>query len=86
MTSAQFGALLSIAGLSVTALGAFIAAKAVMLTEEQADNIAATYWDDNHKLFRSLLAQSASARNGLLLVVAGTVGQIAGVFISAFAA
>jgi hypothetical protein len=84
MTAAQFGALLSVAGLSVTALGAFIAAKAIIITEDQANQMSGTYWDGNDNPYRSLLAQSASARAGLLLVMAGTLGQIVGVIVSVF--
>jgi len=67
---------ISIFGLLLCLAGAGIAAKGVFISEEQASELAGTYWDENLKLRETLLAQSRLARNGLCLVAAGTGFQI----------
>jgi hypothetical protein len=69
---------LLLVGLVITAIGAGVAAKAVMVTDEQANELGATKWDSNTALIESIKDQSRSARNGLILIVIGTVFQIVG--------
>jgi hypothetical protein len=63
---------LNLAGLLLTAGGAFVAARAVIISDKQAELLSGTYWDGNNALRDALMAQSRSARNGLLCVVFGT--------------
>ncbi len=77
-----FESLLSIVGLVLTGIGAFVAARSVILSEKQAEDIASTKWDLNTDLKNSLLSQSKNAGVGLGLVVVGTVMQIAAVVTS----
>jgi hypothetical protein len=70
---------LNLGGLLLTGIGAAIAAKAVIIADAQAATLSGTYWDGNKALEDSLKRQSRSARNGLLLVVAGTVLQAAAI-------
>lgn len=65
-------------GLVLTALGAGIAAKAVIITGSQANQLAATKWDLNQELKDALLNQSHKAKWGLIIIVIGTALQIAG--------
>ena len=65
-------------GLVLAAVGAYVASDAVVLTEEQATEIARTNWDSNPALRRALLDQSRTARNGLRLVMAGAFLQAIG--------
>jgi hypothetical protein len=69
---------ISLFGLLLTGVGAFVAARAVIISERQATDLATTKWDINAELRNSLLDQSKSARNGLALVVVGTVFQVIG--------
>jgi hypothetical protein len=69
---------ISLFGLLLTGVGAFVAARAVIISERQATDLATTKWDMNVELGNSLVDQSKSARNGLWLVVAGTVFQVIG--------
>jgi hypothetical protein len=69
---------ISLFGLLLTGVGAFVAARAVIVSERQAADLASTKWDMNVKLRNSLLDQSKSARNELALVVIGTVFQVIG--------
>jgi hypothetical protein len=69
---------ISLFGLLLTGIGAFVASRAVIIGEKQAADLATTKWDMNVNLKNSLLGQSKSARNGLALVVAGTVFQAIG--------
>ena len=67
---------LNMVGLVLTAIGAFVAANAVMIdpTPAELGSVISSGGSDNPK--RGLLAKSASARNGLLWVAVGTVAQI----------
>jgi hypothetical protein len=65
-------------GLLLTAIGAAITANAVIISDQQADNIAATKFDLNTALKASLLEQSRSARRGLWIIFAGTALQLVG--------
>ena len=67
---------LNLVGLVLTAIGAFVAAKAIMVDPTRAELGSGVSWDGTDSLKRTLLAQSASARNGLLWVAVGTVAQI----------
>lgn len=62
-------------GLLLTLAGAAIAARAVILSEAQADEISGTYYDRNDALKRNLLSQSRRAQSGLRLIAAGTFLQ-----------
>ena len=75
--------LLTILGLLMTALGAWIAARAVILRPEDAVHIGLSRYSsgDLEKDLRlpavqNLLKSSRSARKGLLFVLFGTVFQI----------
>ena len=70
---------LNLIGLLLTGGGAFVAARAVIISDEQAQLLSGTYWNGNNTLRDALLAQSRSARNGLLCVVFGTALQVAAV-------
>jgi hypothetical protein len=65
-------------GLILTCVGAGIAAYNVIMTKDHATELASTKWSLNATLRKDLIDQSRSTRNGLLLVAAGTVFQIAG--------
>lgn len=67
---------LNLVGLILTAIGACVAAKAVMIDPMQAELRSGISWDGTDDLKRTPLAKSASARNGLLWVAVGTVAQI----------
>jgi hypothetical protein len=69
---------ISLFRLLLTGVGAFIAARAVITSERQATALASAKWDINVGLRNSLLDQSKTARNGLALVVVGTVFQVIG--------
>jgi hypothetical protein len=69
---------ISLFGLLLTGVGAFAAARAVIISEKKATDLASTKWDMNMELRNSLLDQSKSARNGLALVVLGTLFQVIG--------
>ena len=71
-------AFFAITGMCVTGIGAFVAARAVILTEAQAETLSGTYWNGNKALKRSLLAQSRAASEGLWAIVVGTALQVAG--------
>lgn len=76
--------LLNLVGLGFTAYGAFVAAKAVILSEEQADRLSEAQYDGNKSLRQSLLYQSRSASVGLWCVVIGTGLQAAALIIQLF--
>ena len=61
----------NIIGIVLLMAGAYVAARAVMLTEDQADQIATTRFDGNKDLKDALLSQSRKAKQGLLIVVLG---------------
>jgi len=65
-------------GLVMTAVGAGIAAKAVIITQSQARELAATKWNENEQLKSALLDQSRKAKWGLITIVIGTALQILG--------
>jgi hypothetical protein len=65
-------------GLAFTTIGAAIAARAVIITESQATEIAGTAWDVNEELKAALLNQSRKAKLGLIFITIGTVLQMAG--------
>jgi hypothetical protein len=64
--------LLILAGLIVTGIGAWVTAQAVIIKDsQQADELSATYWDSNPAFKSNLIAQSRSAKRGLLIIVLG---------------
>jgi hypothetical protein len=67
-----------ILGLVLAAVGAGVAARAVILTQLQADALASTQRNVNDALRDALLRQSRAAAWGLGLVALGTIVQIAG--------
>jgi hypothetical protein len=68
-------AILMVAGLLLTALGAGIAAKGVIISYADATAIATTKWALSTELRDSLISQSRYAMWGLILVVLGTLLQ-----------
>jgi hypothetical protein len=77
--------ILNLCGLALTGIGAFITAKAVIISDKQAKVLSGTYWDENKALYDALLAQSRSASKGLWCVVFGTGFQAAALIIQFFA-
>ena len=69
--------ILNLCGLVLTGVGAFVTAKAVIISDEQAKVLSGTYYDGNKALRDALLAQSRSANKGLWCVVFGTALQAA---------
>jgi hypothetical protein len=57
---------LNLIGLLFTAVGAWLAARSVIIKPKHAKALSETRWDSNHDLEKALLAQSRAARNGLL--------------------
>jgi hypothetical protein len=49
---------LNLFGLLLTGLGAFVAARSVTISKEQAKSPSGTYWNSNEALRDALLAQS----------------------------
>ena len=70
-----------ILGLVLTAVGAGVAARAVLLTRPQAEAIASTQWNRNETR-DAILRQSRAAAWGLGLLTLGTIVQIAGTIIA----
>jgi hypothetical protein len=68
-------------GLILTAFGAAIAASGVILTPEQATELASTKWGENRELRAALLDQSAKAWWGLMVIAVGTGMQVVGTII-----
>jgi hypothetical protein len=68
--------LLYLLGLVLTGTGAFIASRAVIISEVQARALSGTYYNSNQVLREALLAQSRAAKNGLLCIVGGTALQV----------
>jgi uncharacterized membrane protein len=66
---------LMLLGLLITAIGAGIAAWAVMLTDDQAKLFGTTMWGGNAAFVEGLKKQSRNARWGFILVAIGTVLQ-----------
>jgi hypothetical protein len=75
---------LLVVGLALTAIGALVAAKAVIISSNKAQILSGTDWGHNQALRNSLIEQSRSARFGLLLVFAGTIFQVVGTLLSLF--
>jgi hypothetical protein len=78
----SFAVALLLIGLGLTALGAYLAAQSVIISEQDANDLASTKWDRNERLKKSLIDQSQSAKRGLMLVVLGTAFQAVGTIIS----
>jgi hypothetical protein len=77
-TIETFGIALVVIGLLIAG-GAWWASNAVIIDEKTADLLSGTYWDQNLALKRALLYQSRAARNGLILIMVGSVLQVVGV-------
>jgi hypothetical protein len=60
----------------LTGIGAFVTARAVIISDEQADLLSGTVGDKNKALRAAFLVQSRSARNGLYCIVGGTLLQV----------
>ena len=84
MTLKLAAALTLAGGLVLTVLGAWFAARGVIITEADATSLAATKWDLNEALKANLLSQSALAYKGLGLVAAGSVLQLVGTVLQYF--
>lgn len=69
-------------GLFLTAVVALVSAKGVLITNETADRLSGTYWDQNLELKKNLISQSRWAAWGLGVISVGTVFQIAAVFLA----
>lgn len=76
--------LASLFGLFLNTAGAVVTARAVIITEKQADALASTLWKSNPTQKQSLLEQSRSAQCGLWLIVAGTIVQVLGTALPLF--
>src|SRR5262245_382802 len=68
-------------GLVLTAVGAYVTAQAVIITESQASGLATTKWNSNEELKNALLDQSHKAKWGLIIIVVGTALQFVGTVI-----
>jgi hypothetical protein len=77
-TAAVAAVVFLLLGLALTGIGAWVAAKAVIISSEQAQELSATKWNANEALRESLIAQSRSAQRGLWLIVFGTFFQVIG--------
>jgi hypothetical protein len=75
-------ALLLLMGLCLTAFGAYIASRGVIISEQDATELASPKWDMNERLRKSLIDQSQNAKLGLMLVVVGTAFQAFGTVLS----
>jgi hypothetical protein len=71
-------------GLVLTAIGAAVTAKTVIITDQQAAMIARTPFDSNEALSASLRQQSRGGQRGLWLIFAGTALQLIGTVIPLF--
>ena len=67
--------ILNLLGLGLTGFGAFVTAKAVIISDKQAKELSGTYYGGNKALYDALVAQSRSASKGLWCVVFGTAFQ-----------
>jgi hypothetical protein len=67
---------LNLIGLLLTGTAAFIASRAVIISEKHSRMLSRTSWNGKDALQDALLAQSRAARNGLWCIVAGTAFQI----------
>jgi hypothetical protein len=68
---------LNILGLLFTGIGASIAARAVIISEKEANLISGPHFHGNKELRDALVRQSRNAQRGLLGVVVGTGLQVA---------
>jgi hypothetical protein len=73
---------LTLIGLILTVLGAAWTAKAVIIDDQTATALAGMYWEMNPVLKKALLDQSSAARDGLILIVLGSVFQVFGVLLA----
>ncbi|MDO9490177.1 MAG: hypothetical protein Q7J32_17530 [Sphingomonadaceae bacterium] len=78
MSPTEIATALVAGGLVLALVGAIVAARGVMITETQADELAGTYWDENPHLRGALIRQSRLAQRGLWTLAAGTLLQIIG--------
>jgi putative salt-induced outer membrane protein YdiY len=76
--------LLLLLGLALTATGAWIASRTVILSDDQIKELAKTKWGGNEALARSFRAQSKNTKTGLLLVSVGTIFQVVGTVLPLF--
>jgi len=79
----MWGDILSVSGLALTAIGAWVTAKSVVLSEDDAIHIGVARYasesrEENLALpaVQNLLQASRGARIGLWIVLAGTVLQL----------
>jgi hypothetical protein len=77
---------LNLFGLLLTGLGAFVTARSVIISKDQAKMLSGTHWNGNEALRRALLAQSHNAQIGLYFICVGTSSQIAALLYSQIAA
>jgi hypothetical protein len=74
---AGYAWIISVIGNAITLVGAFWTARAVILTEQQANAISSVGWGGtNPRHAAALLNQSKAAKHGLYLVAFGTALQI----------
>jgi hypothetical protein len=73
-------------GLLLTGLGAFVTARSVIISKEQAEVLSGSYWGGNRALRDALLAQSRNAQIGLYCIVIGTLSQLVALIYSQIAA
>ena len=57
---------LNLFGLLLTGLGAFVTARSVIISKDQAKMLSGTHWNGNEALRRALLAQSHNATSFVL--------------------
>lgn len=69
-------------GLFLTAVGALVSAKGVLITNETADRLSETHWDQNLELKKNLISQSRWAAWGLRVIFLGTFFQMVAVFLA----
>ena len=82
----MIGTCLNLFGLLLTGLGAFVTARSVIISKDQAKMLSGTHWNGNEALRRALLAQSHNAQIGLYFICVGTSSQIAALLYSQIAA
>ena len=78
MITSYLSTALLFAGLAIAAGGAWITARAVIIDEATADDLASQRWDTNPQLKNALLDQSRKAKSGLIFICIGTLLQMAG--------
>jgi hypothetical protein len=77
---------LNLFGLLLTGLGAFVTARSVIISKDQATTLSGGYFGGNKALRDALLAQSRSAQIGLYCIFIGTLSQIVALIYSRIAA